>query len=152
MLYFAYGSNMSRERLERRTGRAGVAGVAMLCEYAHAFNKLGLDGSAKGNVMAAPGLVVYGVVYELTRLQFHHLASFEGGYRRIDVTVELLVHPQVPRTAVTFEADHPFAGIRPTAAYVSYYEQGMREHGLPRDYIASILAQADHAWPATGHS
>ena len=44
-LYFAYGSNLSEERLRKRVGEFGPARVARLEGYRLAFNKRSADGS-----------------------------------------------------------------------------------------------------------
>lgn len=139
-LYFTYGSNMHRARIERRVGKVRDLGRARLAGFRHVFNKHGRDGTAKGNIVADLGSEVQGVLYELTDAQLEQLAVLEGGYRRVVREVEHLPADALV-SAVTFEAIAPVTGLRPTAAYLAFYEHGMIEHELPADYRARILAE-----------
>lgn len=139
--YFAYGSNMSLPRLEARVGAVAVVGWASLTGYRHRFSKRGEDGSGKGNIEIDASGVVHGVIYELGGAQLAALHPYESGYRIIDVEVMARVASRSLR-AVTYEALAPTAGLVPTAEYLAHYRSGMREHGLPEEYAAIVLAQA----------
>ncbi|PRP96754.1 hypothetical protein ENSA5_35280 [Enhygromyxa salina] len=137
MRYFAYGSNMSRARLEQRVGPTLVLGPARLEGYRHRFSKLGTDGSGKGNIELHLGESVWGVVYELDDRQLARLVDFELGYRQTSLPVPLV---GATATRVTsFEAHTIVPGLAPTSAYVEHYVIGMREHGIPDDYRMRIL-------------
>lgn len=140
-MYFAYGSNMLRARLEERVGPAHSLGPWRLADYRHAFTKLGRDGSGKGNIEPAPGSVVYGVLYRLDSAQLAALAGFEGGYRQMSVTVQHLTDNR-SQQARTFIAERPVAPQAPTARYVAYYADGMLEHDLPPEYRRAVLEDA----------
>jgi len=143
-LYFTYGSNMHRARIERRVGPVRDLGRARLPGYRHRFDKHGRDGTAKGNIAADPASEVQGVLYELTNAQLARLAELERGYRQVVREVERL--PAVESvSAVTFEAIAPVTGLRPTAAYLEFYELGMIEHDLPADYRQRILDEGRRA-------
>lgn len=137
--YFAYGSNMLRARLEARVGRVEDFGWATLHEFRHAFNKLGRDGSGKGNINPHPRSAVHGVVYAVADGQLERLHGFEGGYRAVELEVAvraggLRLH------AVSYRARDPVQSLSPTDEYLDYYVRGMREHGLPDAYLRAILA------------
>lgn len=135
--YFAYGSNMSRARLEARLGRVVDLGRARCVARRHSFSKLGLDGTGKGNIELADDALVWGVVYDIDPAQLERLAGIELGYRRIELDVELeMIGPT--RTA-TFEALEPTPGLAPTREYLEHYVIGMREHGIPDAYLAAVL-------------
>ena len=102
--YFAYGSNMSTPRLERRIGPVRCHGRAWLDDYCHRFSKRGNDGTAKDNVERASGARVWGVVYELALPQLEILRGFETGYRALEVGVTLDGHASVAVRAASFEA------------------------------------------------
>ncbi|GAB4538357.1 MAG: hypothetical protein Tsb0020_52530 [Haliangiales bacterium] len=141
--YFAYGSNMLRARIEARLGPVEVVGAAKLPDYAHAFDKYGFDGTAKGNINPAPGDVVHGVLYQITPPQLTQLATFEGGYRRIDIRVTC---GHLEHLALSFQAIDPMRDPTsrppPSPEYLDYYWRGMREHDLPAHYQAQLRAQA----------
>ncbi|RMH44075.1 MAG: gamma-glutamylcyclotransferase [Deltaproteobacteria bacterium] len=138
MIYFAYGSNMSRARLEARVGRVVDLGAARLDGYRHAFAKPGLDGSGKGAILVDPNDHVWGVRYELNARQVAVLDDFEGlgtDYRR--ATVDVAGEP-----AITYVQVRVVDGLRPTDDYLQYYLDGMREHGIPEEYVDRIRRQA----------
>jgi len=135
LIYFAYGSNMHRARLEQRVGTVVVVGAGALAHYRHEFAKLGVDGTAKGTIVAARDEVVHGVLYRLDASQLDQLVELEGGYRRIEVAVG-------GHRAATFEALRLVTGLRPTDEYLEHYFAGMAEHGLPADYVQRIRIQS----------
>lgn len=137
--YFAYGSNMLRARIEERLGRVEVLGAAVLPGFAHSFTKLGRDGTGKGNIRAAHGNEVHGVLYRLDPGQLTRLVEIEGGYRLISLSVRCSGEIV---DASAFQAMAPMAALVPTAEYLAFYERGMHEHGLPAHYRALIVAQA----------
>ncbi|ACY16983.1 gamma-glutamylcyclotransferase family protein [Haliangium ochraceum] len=135
-LYFAYGSNMLRARLEQRVGSVHVLGWAVLAGYAHSFSKLGADGTGKGNIRALAAGEVHGVLYRLAPAQLTRLETFEGGYRQVKLRVR---QDTLDHDAVSFEAIEPREALVPTASYLDYYELGMAEHALPVHYRAAVL-------------
>ncbi len=140
-LYFSYGSNMSRSRLEERTGAVIVHGPASLTGFRHRFSHRGQDGSAKGNIEAQAGDSVFGVLYALTSGQVEVLHAYEGGYEIVSVEVSLW-HKQSVHQAYTYHNPEPSTGLRPLESYLEHYLSGMREHEFPADYIASIRKQS----------
>jgi len=153
--YFAYGSNMSSERLTARVGSVQDRGRAQAYGWRHCFNKRGADGTAKGNIVTAhPRSVVHGVVYELDDAQWAALVGYEGGYHTIAIEVrgaqwleQVAVLPAGGVTVRTFTALTPIAGLAPTAEYLRHYARGMSEHDINSDYRARILASANEAAP-----
>ena len=137
-LYFAYGSNMSSERLGSRLGKVVDFGWATLHGHRHRFEKLGADGSGKGNIVAHPTGVVHGVLYAISAAQLEILHGFEGGYHAVELEV---VHRVAGARmhALTYQAIAPVGVMRPTPDYLAHYERGMREHGLPESYIRLVL-------------
>jgi len=146
--YFAYGSNMSSARLERRVGRVRCVGRGWLDDYCHQFSKHGTDGTAKGNVEPARGERVWGVIYELDPDQLDVLATFETGYRPASYTVQPHDDPAAAVRAASFEALAVVRGIQPSPAYLHHYLAGLREHDIPRDYQRAILQGLDHILPS----
>jgi len=69
MYYFAYGANMLREVIENRLGSVSDLGICVLDQYRIEFNKIGTDGSGKGNIIKDRNLHVIGVAYELSQKQ-----------------------------------------------------------------------------------
>lgn len=138
--YFAYGSNMSRARLEARVGSVHDHGRARLDDYVHRFSKLGRDGTGKGNIERAPGRSCWGVLYELDAAQLERLIDFEMGYGATTLRVHPVLGDARPCPALSFVAHEIVAELRPKAAYVEFYRQGMVEHGIPESYVQMIAS------------
>jgi cation transport regulator ChaC/SOS response regulatory protein OraA/RecX len=139
VLHFAYGSNMSTPRLEKRVGTVRKRGIAKLDGFEIRFDKKSDDGSGKTNIAKMmDGGTVWGVLFELTPEQMATLASREKGYAtRDDLKV---IRDGVPVAATTFVAKKQTEGLKPTRTYLDYLIAGAREHQLPPEYIAKLQA------------
>lgn len=154
LLYFAYGSNMLTRRLARRVPEVRVVGPAWLPGYRMAFNKSGLDGSAKAAVApgqdafgSAPAEGVHGVLFELPSAARARLDRIEGGYRPETVGVRLEgfgVPAAAGRevAALTYLADpaHLDDTLRPFCWYRDFVVHGAREHRLPEPWVRELEA------------
>ena len=136
LLYFAYGSNMSRARLEARVGGVRPRGRAALSNVELSWDKPGRDGSGKANVRAQPGAVTWGVLFVLAENQWPVLDGFEPGYAR---------ETRVGRDDTGSEANAQFYRFRPdgpelppTAQYLDLVLRGAQEKGLPEEVIALL--------------
>lgn len=78
-LYFAYGSNLDINRLERRIGKVVTMGKHRIYSWRLVFNA-GHGNSAFANIQMTgnPSDFVEGVVYEVTLRQLKKLDNFEG--------------------------------------------------------------------------
>ena len=135
--YFAYGSNLTRERMRERVPSSTPLGVARLAEHRLTWDKPGADGSGKANIVRATGSVVWGVVYRLEPEEWQRLDAHEPGYERIRVEV-LLARERIDCTTYL----HP--GAADVAPPFDWYRDlvvgGAREHGLPDDYVRALEA------------
>lgn len=77
VIYFAYGSNMSKSRLEERIGSCRSLGVFALKGYGLSFNAGGKTQSW-ANLIDDDNQQVIGVVYEINRRQLDILDCYEG--------------------------------------------------------------------------
>jgi gamma-glutamylcyclotransferase (GGCT)/AIG2-like uncharacterized protein YtfP len=144
MHYFAYGSNMSSERLRRRVPSAQPIGHAELPAHRLHFHKPGRDGSAKCDI-AVPGrttdISVWGVVFRIDLDHKPRLDAAEDlhrGYGIKDVAVRLSEGRWLK--AFTYYALQIDTRLRPYSWYREHVLRGAREHGLPADYVAMIEA------------
>jgi len=133
--YFAYGSNMLVQRLQQRVCSAVDHGTAWLEDYAWCCNKLGMDGTAKANLVSQPGARVFGVLYSIHPDDWALLDRIEGGYKRLefDVCSTDTVHKAwgyISTLLTDKEAK---------SAYLEYILQGAQEHHLPQEYIEKTL-------------
>ena len=139
--YFAYGSNMSRQRLQARTQRVVHHGHAVLDGYVHRFSHHGSDGTAKGNIERVSSGRVEGVVYELSHEQVELLDVYEGGYQMIEVQVRLS-QGEALISAYSYTSIRLGFGLLPHSDYYGHYLQGMRENQFTEAYIEIIRKQA----------
>jgi gamma-glutamylcyclotransferase (GGCT)/AIG2-like uncharacterized protein YtfP len=137
VLYFAYGSNMYGGRLKELAPSATKLHNATLAGYKLTFDKVSADGSGKCHIQKTDlsGDVVHGVLYMLDAKDWPALDRREGGYRRVEVTINTTEGDCI---ATTYVADAVDATLKPFDWYVEYVTAGAEEHGLPADYIAQI--------------
>ena len=138
-LYFAYGSNLCRQRLQARLPGANVVGLARLSGFRLCWNKRSTDGSAKCNIMRtnAPDEVVFGAVVQLRPGHKDQLDRIEQGYEDIRVDVEWrgVVEP-----AFTYIARGSWTNdsLKPYTWYLNLVLSGARALGLPEPYLARL--------------
>lgn len=145
VLYFAYGSNLWRPRLDHRVGAVAPPRVAYVNDFALAWHKRSKDGSGKCNIVAAPGSVVFGALYSLTISQVATLDLFEGvgkGYRRDD---GLLVHCDGQSlVSSVYIADPSYVDdqLQPYDWYHALVMAGARDLGFPAWYVEMLERQS----------
>jgi gamma-glutamylcyclotransferase len=143
--YFAFGSNMSSARMCARIASARSIGRGELEGYCFSCNKIGIDGSAKANLVRAAGETVWGVIYQLQLAELAQLDAFEGGYERVTL--------QIRADSETLACE-TYLSDRVTDAQVAYdwYRQhmvdGAEEHGLPPAWLAMLGALPARQPPA----
>lgn len=141
-LYFAYGSNMSSQRLRaaNRAPSAQPIEVACLEGYRLTFDKVGRDGSAKCDCEHT-GLVsdrVYGIVYSIQLTDKARLDEIEGvGIGYDDATVAVTSVRGV-HSAHTYLATVKNPTLAPFHWYKRHVLDGAREWNLPADYVRMI--------------
>lgn len=144
MLYFAYGSNMSLQRLRQRVPSARKVAVATLGLHELKFHKKGSrDGSGKCDI-ALTGLPtdqVFGVVYEMDGGEKSALDAAEGLHRGYETKeVDLLTLDGRMLQAFTYYGTDLDDSLRPFQWYKAHVLQGALENGLPESYTAKIRA------------
>jgi len=128
---------MDLRRLRARVGDVDVEGTATLDGYRHCFNKLGIDGTAKGNLELDPEARVWGVIYALSEGQLSRLDAHEGGYNRFDI--EVSSNGSLLTAAITYRSHRIDDAVRPTTEYLHHYLAGAEQHSLPGEYVRAIL-------------
>jgi gamma-glutamylcyclotransferase len=141
---FAYGSNLSRKRLELRVGPVEVIGPGELLAHELRFHKIGRDGSAKADAFATGRAadIVWGVIYALSHDAKRKLDRFEG-LGRDYLEREVRIRTAGGETSATVYHAHPDRigeGGLPFDWYVDWVLQGAREHGLQPAYIERVAS------------
>lgn len=132
--YFAFGSNMKRDRLEKRLGQVDDLGIAILPDYLVAFNKLStIDKTGKANIIPKEQVETIGVLYGLTDEQLKELDKSEGGYVRVPIAITSEGKEIEAQTYVAME-NRIDNNLLPTAEYLGYLIDGAEEHNFPGEY------------------
>lgn len=155
MLYFAYGSNLNPDQMQRRCPGHVVVGMAALHEYRLTFPLTSHDwGGGVASVAPSHGTSVWGMVYELTDEHLAALDRYEGFqgpgdqhnvYDREGVFVEL-TRPDdgsIPRRIRAYcYVARPANPAPPSRRYLDAILEGARRHRLPDEYVAALAATA----------
>lgn len=136
MLYAAYGSNLHPARLRARVPSAELLGTAVVAGKRLQFHKRGRDGSAKANLIDAPGSV-HVAVYAIAGSHKVRLDRVEGaGYR-----VETLDVADFGGCFVyVAEESHVDESLKPFSWYTGLVIAGCRHLGFPEGYVESIAS------------
>lgn len=140
MLYFAYGSNLLRRRIEERLGPCRLHGIGWLSGYQLRFHKVSADGSGKCNVYRTDKMTdrVHGALFDLSSTQKAKLDEFEGpGYDSVPITVHSDFGAHESETYIAKPAS-----IDPTLIPFDWYKafvvEGGEEAGLPAKYMSTV--------------
>ncbi len=142
MKYFAYGSNMSHQRLLKRCPSAVSEGVACISRYSLRFHKPGIDGTSKADCFWTGDTtdVVYGVIYHINKCDVQNLDAAEGEgahYERVVCKVVDTFNRR--RTVQVYKALLFVDGVQhPSPEYLQYIVQGAVEHCLPVMYTTAL--------------
>lgn len=142
-VYFAYGSNMSTQRLRARMPSCEPLGMAVLPGHALRFHKRSKDKSGKCNAFATnDDQQVIGVLFRFDPAERPALDKAEGlgnGYEHATVTV---INAQGRRSKVlTYlaTADAIDDSLLPYDWYKDFVVAGCAEHNLPPDYVSRYV-------------
>ncbi len=142
--YFAYGSNMLRERLVARVSTAEGVAVGVARDYRLDFAKISVDGSGKGDMVASPGDEVWGVLYELDADQKAALDEHEGRHYRAREIVVSTPSGDQAAWAYVAEPHRRDPSKVPYDWYVALIVAGARQGGLPEPYVQALEATPFH--------
>jgi gamma-glutamylcyclotransferase (GGCT)/AIG2-like uncharacterized protein YtfP len=106
MYYFAYGSNMNWQQMQRRCPSARFVCVARLANYQFGITRHSrLRDCGTANVFLADGNEVWGTVYEVSEAELAILDGFEDGYRREILSVCAFENGKQPLNALVYIAE-----------------------------------------------
>ena len=142
--YFAYGSNMLRERLVARVSTAQAVAVGVVRDYRLDFAKVSNDHSGKGDMVATPGDEVWGVLYEFDASQKADLDKHEGPHYRAQEVVVSTLSGDETAWAYMAEPHRRDPSKVPYDWYLALIVAGARQGGLPEAYIQALEATTFH--------
>jgi hypothetical protein len=144
LLYFAYGSNMSPQRLQARVPSAEPLAVTRLQGHQLRFHKHSrVDGSAKCDACDTgdPEHAVYGLLYRMAAVERPFLDRCEGLGRGYEIkTVNLPLGEDEMVEAFTYYATDIHPALQPYDWYKEHVLRGARYAGLPESYVSAIAA------------
>ena len=139
--YFAYGSNLSKQQMLRRTGYIPISRPAGLSNFQLAFRQVLVGEDVYATIVPAPGKVVQGVAYLCSPHAMAQLDVFEGVaencYRRESVQVTAQTG-EVLNCIVYFGEKFRSEAAVPSSNYLNLILTGAQEHQLPPDYFQQI--------------
>lgn len=149
MLYFAYGSNMSLEQMNKRITEEGgtfsVVGRAILRDFELRFNKASSRDASSGfaNAVEKPGSVVEGILYEVDEKGMSLLDAFEGvpgrHYQREFLQVETPEGLKVEACVYVACPDKVREGLKPARGYLERLLEGRAF--LSQEYVRWLETQ-----------
>jgi gamma-glutamylcyclotransferase len=148
VLYFAYGSNMSRKQMHERCPAHEHLGIAVLPDHALCFPRTSpVRNCGVAGLIEKAGAEVWGVVYRLNDADLATLDKREGydptksphvnRYTRQPVRVLM---NGAPLECITYFARTEPGEHIPSADYLSTIIAGAVENGLPASYVATLKA------------
>ncbi|MEO0565639.1 MAG: gamma-glutamylcyclotransferase family protein, partial [Chloroflexota bacterium] len=151
LTYFAYGSNMSPESIKATCPVAEPIGPARLDHHRLAFTRHSPKwGGGVADIVSAPGMVVWGVLYRIEPKCQVALDLREGNgvaYIRSDVSVQTPTSGRI--RAITYKVIRPvYPEIPPTDRYLHAITTGARNHNLPADYQHFLTTLWDNRYNA----
>lgn len=148
VVYFAYGSNMSKERLQEpdRAPSAKPLGRAKLPNKRLVCNKKSTDCSGKANLIDSAEDTVWGVLYEIDSAELDKLDGAESGYRRM--SLDVITDQDSSVKAYVYVSSELTEDARPYDWYKNLMVEGAREHGLPASWVEYLEQLPSKPMPA----
>ena len=139
MYYFAYGSNMNWQQMQRRCPSSQVICVARLPDYRFGITRHSrLRDCGTANIYPARGEEIWGIIYEVSDAELTVLDSFEDGYRREILSFYPIEEGKQPLDALVYVADIEQNVPRPNAEYRRLILEGAKHWKLPESYVALL--------------
>jgi gamma-glutamylcyclotransferase len=138
VLYFAFGSNMDREQMNKRAPQAEYVGVGYVPDHDLVFNRKGsYRPGGVASIVPASGARAYGVVWAISPAELAEMDRIEDprAYERVQKTVittdgkELLCNVYIAFPQGDIPADQPYLELIIKAAQTA---------SLPPEWIDRI--------------
>jgi cation transport regulator ChaC len=141
MMYFAYGSNMSRALMLRHCAGAREIGIAALGGYRFIIT---VDGYA--SIVPHPGGMVHGVLWRLGPRDLAALNAYESLDSGLYVRRTMPVVADGRRVAAMVYVARAHREGRPRPGYLEVVVEAARDWKLPAPYAQSIERWAPSRW------
>ncbi|KAK3086844.1 hypothetical protein FSP39_024363 [Pinctada imbricata] len=152
--YFAYGSNLLRQRLLLMNPTAVYRDIAQLKDYGLHFispSEFPRWRGGAASIEDKPNSSIWGVVWELGEADSDSLDRQESCYDRLEVTVSSKEGKTY--TCRTYKMKQgiyqPGVDNRPSPQYKDVIVRGARQNGLPSEYITELAKIEDNGY--SGH-
>jgi gamma-glutamylcyclotransferase (GGCT)/AIG2-like uncharacterized protein YtfP len=144
LLYFAYGSNMAEEVMDRLCPGHRFLGAAELLGHRLAFTRRSIrTASGVADIVRADGQSVWGALYELDATQLAPIDEKEGNgwaYERRRIQVRLACDERELEAHAYAVIAPEDAEIHPSVKYLQGLLDAARERALPEEYVAELAA------------
>jgi gamma-glutamylcyclotransferase len=142
MKIFAYGSNMSLNRLRKRVPSAMKLVNGYIEGYQVKCTKRSTDGSGKATILVSdqPERKVWGVIFEIEQKEKPRLDKAEGlnnGYNETIIDVKFEAGTCNAQVYIADE-DSIDEDLAPYEWYKDFIVSGARENELPKEYIDEL--------------
>ncbi|KAM9387477.1 gamma-glutamylcyclotransferase [Phaethornis superciliosus] len=145
-LYYAYGSNLLRERLLLSNPSAVLCALARLQDFKlefghHQGKKNSVWHGGTATIAQSPGDEVWGIVWKMSTSNLSSLDKQEGVEAGIYVPIEVNVHTQTGQvlTCRSYQMEDYVCGP-PSPQYKKVICMGAKQNGLPTDYRNKLEA------------
>ena len=139
MYYFASGSNMNWQQMQRRCPSSRFVCIGRLIDYQFGITRHSrLRNCGTANIFPAAGREVWGIVYDVCDEDLAILDGFEDGYRRETLSVYPCENGQQPLSALVYIAAIEKNVPRPNAEYRRLIIEGAKHWRLPAFYLAEL--------------
>jgi gamma-glutamylcyclotransferase (GGCT)/AIG2-like uncharacterized protein YtfP len=151
--YFAYGSNMAADVMERLCARPRCVGAASLPGYRLAFTRRSVKtGTGVADIVRAQGESVWGVLYEISANELAAVDRKEGygwAYTRVVLPVRLQADGSECMAVTYTVVSKAPAAVLPSRPYLDQMIKAACARQLPHPYIEQLrsVSTADPRLP-----
>jgi gamma-glutamylcyclotransferase (GGCT)/AIG2-like uncharacterized protein YtfP len=134
VLYFAYGSNLWRQQMNARCPNNYVVGTGRLNGWRWVITTRGY-----ASIVASKHDQVIGTVYDLSEVDVRNLDQYEGVMKGFYVKEMMQVVLGDSELSCLVYVDPVIEEGTPKVEYISRINHGIRDSGLPTEYVERYL-------------
>ncbi len=141
IFYFAYGSNMDRERMAKRGVKIISETKAILEGWKLIFNKAATEYCSYANIEGDDSSKVYGVLYEIDDKDIEKLDRYEGCPDHYERKTMVVVNNKINKIKAEVYVATPKKikpNLKPLKDYLRRLMEGAKQHGFPKGIIESL--------------